>query len=536
MSRKTDPPETYEQYFWRVVLPQYMESEKTLERIHDDCDDFYKPMWKEDEQAKSDHRKLLEREVREHDQKVERLKIEIERQKERIRREEVQKREREEREAKRKKEQEEERERRDPTPVIQAPNYPTPIPPNVRDQHIFIPGMTRHGKSTQILKLVMNDIANGKGVAVLDPKGHLIKDICGLLQENHISKCIYLDLEHPVPLEILRGASNPEYLVGDLKQMVLKGDTTLKRAEPILTRLIYALLSIPGSAFTDIEDIFTLPERKKWFLDSLEKCDSRRFAYWTSKWPSDAELSPLLARMTDFTENESLRTILGGGGLNISEAMDQGRIILVDLGGTGEPREIYGSQLVSQFQQAAFKRTKLDPSQIVPYHLFVDEFEDFQTSSFDKILSKAGGLGLYLTVGNQYIDQLTEEIRHAIFGNVGTYIIFHIEEKLSLFTNIVHPYDVNHLARLPKYQAVYRVAGAQPVFKWMADKPPISKERAEIMVEILKKATHAEFGQKRTGDNTSLHSPAVRHSEGNASTDPKSEDIQPTGAPGNKTL
>jgi hypothetical protein len=431
--------------------------------------------------------------------------------------------EREVREAQRKREQEAERERRDPTPIIQPSNYPTPIPSNVRDQHIFIPGMTRHGKSTQILQLVMHDITHGKGVAVLDPKGGLIRDICGLLPENCVNKCIYLDLEHPVPLEIMRSVSNPEYLIGDLKQMVLKGNTTLERAEPILTRILYTLLKVPGTSFTDIEDIFTIPDRKKEILDVLKTTDPTRWTYWQNNWPTQAKYEPLTSRMTDFTQNDSLRTILSGGGLNISKAMNDKRIILVDLGGIGEPREIYGSLLVSQFQQAAFKRTKLDPSQIIPYHLFVDEFEDFQTSSFAKILSKAGGLGLRLTVGNQYIDQLTPDIRHAIFGNVGTYIIFHIEEQLSLFTNIVHPYNVNHLARLPKYQAVFRVAGTQPVFKWTADKPPINKEHAESMAARLKANTSAEYSTKRPGDNSAGNSTGIPHTEGN-------EDPQP-GAP-----
>jgi hypothetical protein len=168
----------------------------------------------------------------------------------------------------------------------------------------------------------------------------------------------------------------------------------------------------------------------------------------------------------------------------------------------------------------------------------VDEFENFQTSSFAKILSVAGGLGLRLTVGNQYIDQLTPDIRHAIFGNVGTYIIFHVEEQLNLFTNIVHPYNVNHLARLPKYQAVYRVAGHEPVFRWTKNSPPIDKHRAEAMATLLKGNTRSEFpphkapsaqsSQNRTGDNAPLLSRQVLQDEVNESEPPKSEKIAPS--------
>jgi hypothetical protein len=515
-----DPPETYEEFVEResaLLFARKLTGEQRLAWTQQAYQE-----WEGIEAKKVQYRNKLEREAKEHDSAVEKLKIQIEKEKGRIRLEEMRKREREARELKRKLERDAEQERRDPTPIIQSA-ITAQIPYAVRDQHIFIPGMTRHGKTTQILELVMRDIENGEGVAILDPKGGLIRAICGLMPEHRINDCIYLDLENPVPLDILSGVSNPEFLVGDLKQMVLKGDTTLKRAEPILTRLIYTLLKVPGTSFTDIEDIFTLPRRTKQILDALKTIDFARWEYWENNWPTPKEYEPLTSRMTDFTENDSLRTILSGGGLKISEAMNKKKIILADLGGIGEPREIYGSLLVSQFQQAVFKRTKLDHSEIIPYHLFVDEFENFQTLSFAKILSVAGGLGLRLTVGNQYIDQLTPEIRHAIFGNVGTYIIFHIEEQLPLFTNIVHPYDVNHLARLPKYQAVYRVAGTQPVFRWTQNSPPIDKHRAEAIIARLKAATSAEYSHNRSGDNAPSNSPQERHTEvnGNTNTEPQ---------------
>jgi hypothetical protein len=342
---ETDPPESYESYFWRnyVFAPQHSarNADATLEEMHRDWDEHYKPLWQQDEKEKADLKKALEREERDHNNKVERLNVEIERQKERIRRDAERKREREARELQRKLEKEAEQERRNPTPIIEAAAA-AQIPYSVREQHIFIPGMTRHGKSTQILELVMRDIGNGQGVAVLDPKGGLIRNICALMPEARLKDCIYLDLENPIPLDILGGTSNPEYLVGDLKQMVLKGDTTLKRAEPILTRLIYTLLKVPGTSFTDIEDVFTIPRRKKEILDALKDIDSTRWEYWDNNWPTAKEYEPLTSRMTDFTENDSLRTILSGGGLNISEAMDKKKIILVDLGGIGEGCTTFG--------------------------------------------------------------------------------------------------------------------------------------------------------------------------------------------------
>jgi hypothetical protein len=458
-----------------------------------------------------------------------------------LRRAEKQHLERHQKELDRKREREEEQERRNPTPKIKPSTYPIDLPDEIREQHIFVPGMTRHGKSTQLLRIITADIENGEGVAVLDPKGDLIRHICAILPENRIQDCIYLDLETPIPLDIIRPTVNPEYLVGDIKALVLKGDTTLKRAEPILTRIIYTLLAVPETRFTDIEEIFTNPIRKKEILDVLERTDPERRQYWAINWPAQDRWEPLVARMTDFTQNRSLRTILGDKKprLDLRREMDTRKIILVNLSGTGEVREIYGSLLVSRFQQAAYSRTDTHPSKRVPFHLFVDEFENFQTSSFAKIFSVAGGLGLRLTVGNQYIDQLSEDIRHAVIGNAGSFIIFKIRECLPLFETVIHPYNTKWLGLLPRYQAVYKIGDEPPIFKW-TPKPPdfseIEEQQSDQMIARLKANTLRDYGP--TPDTSGQNSPKRTgdKSAGNATGNvvPLKQDA-PTDANGNST-
>src|ERR1035437_5797006 len=146
--------------------------------------------------------------------------------------------------------------------------------------------------------------------------------------------------------------------------------------------------------------------------------------------------------MTDFTVNPSFSAIFSDPSpkLNLRTAMDERKIILVSLPGKSEITQIYGSLLISRFQQAAFSRADTpDRSKRVPFCLYVDEFEAFQTSSFDKILEAAGGLKLYLTLGNQHVFQLTDEILHGILGNVGTYIIFKLGESFEKFETKIHP-------------------------------------------------------------------------------------------------
>jgi hypothetical protein len=177
--------------------------------------------------------------------------------------------------------------------------------------------------------------------------------------------------------------------------------------------------------------------------------------------------------------------------------------------------KFYGSLLVSKFQQAALRRTQIRKSKRIPHFLYVDEFEHFQTETFADILSVAGGLGLRLTMGNQYLGQLGSQVFDAIFGNVGTYIILQIGSKdTSTFKDFVHPYDPAHLARLEPYQAVFKVVRKPPVFKWTKPPRDISEEEEQIAEdyrELLRAktiehygedASSAQSGQKRTVDDS----------------------------------
>jgi hypothetical protein len=394
-----------------------------------------------------------------------------------------------------------------PDPFIHPQDFPVDIPYELRDQHVFIPGKTRHGKTTLMHRMIVQDIENGAGATVLDPKGNLVKSLLNFIPPDRKDDCFYLDLKNPVPLDTMsfRDDDEKEQLVGELKYIVTKGDETLKRADAILTRFFYMLLTVPKTTFLDTHKFFANRTRQEEILTALKPIDPERWAYWKQNFPSPEKYDPILTRMAKFVEHPSLQKIFGlsDNPLSIPWIMDNRKILLVNLGGSGESKDIYGSLLVAKFLQATLRRGGIDDHKVIPHHLYVDEFERFQTSAFDEIFSVAGGLGLRLVVGNQFIGQLEERIRRSLFGNAGTFIVFKIGEDTNLFKNAAYPYDHNVLARIPKYQAMYKIGDNTPVFKWTP--PPLPEPNHPSFAQHIIEATSARFGPKRIGGKHSCN-------------------------------
>jgi hypothetical protein len=228
--------------------------------------------------------------------------------------------------------------------------------------------------------------------------------------------------------------------------------------------------------FLDIHYFFTNRTRQKNILDQLKSTDRELWERWKEHFPTPNEYTPIVSRMNDFVRNPSLKAIFDcpNPQLKISTIMNDKRILLVNLTPITQSKKIFGALLVSKFQQAAFRRAILHKDQIIPFHLYVDEFEYFQTSSFAEIFSVAGGLGLPLTIRHQFSEQLDAPIRSAVTGNAGNYIIFQLgHNDLPLYRHIVQPYDVRHLTAptLQPYQACFKIQGQPPIWKWVPPPP-----------------------------------------------------------------
>jgi hypothetical protein len=318
-----------------------------------------------------------------------------------------------------------------------------------RGRHVYILGQTGTGKSGLLELLTLSDIFYDQGFAVVDPHGDYAASVLRYIPERRIKDVIYFnpaDGNFPVgfnPLEVTDSVSRSQIsseLVGVLKRMF---DSWGPRLEYILRYTIMALLEYPGSTMLDITRMLTEKKFRDLVIANLSDVVvknfwTKEFASWNEKFANEA-VAPVLNKVGAFTANPLVRNIIGQqkSSFNIRKIMDEGKILIVNLsrGLVGEDNAaILGSLLVTKIQLAAMSRA--DFSHIEdrkPFYLYVDEFQNFATDSFAVILSEARKYGLNLTVANQYISQMEETVRDAVFGNVGTMITFRVSPDDSPF-------------------------------------------------------------------------------------------------------
>lgn len=312
-----------------------------------------------------------------------------------------------------------------------------------RSRHVYIIGQTGAGKSGLLELFALSDIFHGQGYAIIDPHGDLAVNNMRFIPGSRMQDVVYFnpaDTAYPVgfnPLEV----TNPEQksnisseVIGVLKRMF--GESWGPRLEYILRYTILALLDRPSTTMLDISRMLT---DKKFRKETLSYCTDSvvsqfwnvEFASWNDKFASEA-IAPVLNKVGAFTANPTIRNIIGQpkSTFNIRQIMDEGKILIVNLskGLIGEDNAaILGSFLVTKIQLAAMSRSDIpNIADRRPFYLYVDEFQNFATDSFATILSEARKYALNLTVANQYIGQMTDTVRDAVFGNVGSMISFRV--------------------------------------------------------------------------------------------------------------
>ncbi len=281
--------------------------------------------------------------------------------------------------------------------------------------------------------MAYQDMKNGDGVCVIDAKGDLIPQLIHWAPEHRKDDCILLDLKTPIPIDFMSCKDHDERaaLVSDIIQIFKRLDEGWGiRMEALLRYVLHTLLIYGGCCFLDIYQILT----SKSFRDSIiesQKIQSNPVlkTFWGERFDKlgkDATTPIVVSRMADFLLSPALSTILGSPNapLNIAEAMEKRKILLVNLNGATDEAMVYGSLLVSKIQQAAFRRASTPKDERIPFMLYVDEFQNFRPSGFEQILSMAGGLKLCLTIANQYFSQLDTSLQDAIINNVSSYFLF----------------------------------------------------------------------------------------------------------------
>jgi len=334
-----------------------------------------------------------------------------------------------------------------------------------RNRHLYIIGQTGVGKSGLLELLTISDIYSPYGFAVIDPHGDYAINTLRRIPANRAQDVIYFnpaDTDFPMafnPMEVtdpkLKTHTASE-LIGVLKRMF---ESWGPRLEYILRYSLLALLDYPDATMLDITRILTDRKFRQEVIGYVGDPVVRNFwnvefASWNDKFAAEA-VAPVLNKVGAFTANPLVRNIIGQpkSSFNVRKIMDENKILLVNLsrGLLGEDNAaLLGSLLVTKIQLAAMSRADIPAEQRTPFYLYVDEFQNFATDSFATILSEARKYGLNLTVANQYTKQMSEEVKDAVFGNVGSIVAFRMgaddaRSMLRYFEPRFEEYDLVHM-------------------------------------------------------------------------------------------
>jgi hypothetical protein len=314
-----------------------------------------------------------------------------------------------------------------------------------RTRHVYVIGKTGTGKSTMLENMAIQDIHNGNGLCYMDPHGQTADKLLEYIPEERKKDVLYIapfDLDHPVSFNIMEdvGYDKRHLVVGGLMSAFKKiwQDAWSARMEYILSNTMFALLEYPGATLLSVNKMLADKTYRKKVVANIT--DPSIKSYWEDEFAGyterfAAEATPAIQnKIGQFTSNPLIRNIIGQpkSSFNLRELMDQKKIVIVNLskGRIGEANaNLLGSLLVTKIYLSAMSRADLskgDLDNLPNFYLYVDEFQSFANESFADILSEARKYKLNLTIAHQYIEQMPEEVRDAVFGNVGTMVTFRV--------------------------------------------------------------------------------------------------------------
>lgn len=308
-----------------------------------------------------------------------------------------------------------------------------------RRRHLYIVGQTGTGKSTLLLNLIRQDLAAGEGLALLDPHGDLAEAALLHIPRARTNDLVYInpaDSERPIGFNPLSGVPD------NLKPVVADGVVSAfrhvwpeswgQRLDYILTNAVRAILDVPGATLLMVPRLL-VDEPFRAPLIAHHVTDPVVRSFWNNEYARYSEsfrveaISPIQNKIGKVLMEPRLRNMLAQpkSTITLRRLMDEGAIVICNLskGGLGESTaHLLGALLTTAFAQAALSRTDTPAAERRTFHLYADEFQSFATESFALILSEARKYALTLTIGHQYLDQLPDELRAAVFGNAGSII------------------------------------------------------------------------------------------------------------------
>src|SRR3990170_4463676 len=315
-----------------------------------------------------------------------------------------------------------------------------------RRRHFYIIGKTGTGKTETLKYLVMQDIFAGHGVAFIDPHGDAAEDILTQIPPERAEDVIYFnpaDSERPLGMNMLEAQTEQEkhfvatYIVGLMYKLYDPHKTGIigPRFEHAIRNAMLTVMSEPGNTFVEIVRVLTDARFVQELLPKVQDPVVRR--YWTDQIAQTSDfhksevLDYIVSKFGRFVTNKMMRNIIGQAqsSFNFRKVMDEKKILLINLakGKIGEENSSFlGLILVPKLLVAAMSRQDMPEEERKDFYLYVDEFQNFATPDFATMLSEARKYRLNITVTNQFIGQMEEEVKNAVFGNVGTLIAFRV--------------------------------------------------------------------------------------------------------------
>lgn len=375
-----------------------------------------------------------------------------------------------------------------------------------RRRHIYLIGKTGTGKSTLIANMAIDDMKKKHGIAVIDPHGDLSEILLDYIPSHRINETCYLDpsdKQHPFSINILevKDPTQAELVASGIISIFYKlyAFSWGPRLEHILRNTLLTLAQTPQTTLVDIPRILTEKNFRRQVIERLNDPVLKNF--WLNEFEKMPDrlmqeaISPILNKVGQFVSSPSIRAIIGQprSTIDLERIMNEGKILILNLsqGRLGEDNSaLLGAMIITKLQLAAMNRVNIPEEQRRDFYLYVDEFQNFATDSFIKILSEARKYRLSLCLANQYMAQIAEPVQKAIFGNAGTLISFLIgaEDAFILEKEFGGIFVQKDLVGLSNFQIIIKLAidnlTSRPFFAYTLPLPQSKNQNREKVIKV----------------------------------------------------
>lgn len=399
---------------------------------------------------------------------------------------------------------------------------PVHISESDRQKHMYIIGKTGTGKTEFLKNMIRQDIEAGHGLCFMDPHGDAVEDILQFIPPNRAEDVIYFrpsDMERPMGLNLLEAKTEDQkhFVATSVINLMYKLFDPYKtgivgpRFEHAVRNAMLTGMSVEETTFVEVMRILTDPRYVQELLPHVTDPIVRR--YWTDQIAQTAEfhksevLDYITSKFGRFVTNKMVRNIIGQSksSFNFREVMDSGKILLINLskGELGEENSSFlGLILVPRILMAAMSRADIPEEQRRDFYLYVDEFQNFATPDFAQILSEARKYRLTLTVANQFIGQVEEEVKNAVFGNVGSVISYRVgvTDANYLQHEFAPVFNEDDLLNIERYHVyVKTIVSNEPVTPFSMDltmdMEKIKAQRNPKVAEIIREMSRLKYGR-----------------------------------------